>query len=94
MAKKNLSGLDALLGDQNIEKQNNTTRTKVEKPKKEPEQRATFLITSSDLENLKAVAYWERKKQKNILHDALTNYFKKYEKSYGKIKPIPNDIYQ
>jgi hypothetical protein len=45
--------------------------------------RATFILRKQHLEELKALAYWERKTIKEVIDEALGNYLK------GKrIKPI------
>ena len=38
--------------------------------------RATLIIKDEHLEKIKEVAYWDRKKIKEIVDEALTNYFK------------------
>jgi len=83
MAVKNLrGGLDTLLGeaDTEIEITENTrgkaaveiTSMNKKKPKnteKECELRATFIVRESRLDQLKAIAYWDRAKIKDV-HDA------------------------
>jgi len=59
-----------------------------EKPAKEQKEylNRTLTIRSDHLEKLRAKSYWDRKTQKDILEEALEEYFK------GKnIKPIPGD---
>ena len=55
---------------------------------KENETRATFIVNEDLLEKLKAVAYWERKLIKDVVHQALEEALAKYEKKNGPIKPI------
>jgi hypothetical protein len=38
--------------------------------------RATFILRKDYLEKLKALAYWERKKIKEVINEALRLYFK------------------
>jgi len=38
--------------------------------------RATFILRKAYLENLKALAYWERRKIKEVVDDALSLYLK------------------
>jgi hypothetical protein len=39
--------------------------------------RATFILRKDYLENLKALAYWERKKIKEVIDEALRLYLKR-----------------
>ena len=50
------------------------------------EVRATFIIKEENIEKLKAIAYWERSKIKNVLNQALSKYIEDYEKKRGRIK--------
>ena len=52
--------------------------------------RATFIVKESNLEKLKAIAYWERKTIKNVLDEALNSYTENYELERGPIK-LPNN---
>jgi hypothetical protein len=47
--------------------------------------RATFILRKDYLSKLKAVSYWERKKMKEVIDEALGSYLKG-----KKIKPISN----
>jgi len=51
------------------------------------EKRATFIVKEEQLEKLKAVAYWERVKIKDVLTSALEKYLEAYEKKNGPVKP-------
>ena len=53
------------------------------------ETRATFIVNEDLLENLKAIAYWERILIKEVVDTALQEYLEKYEKENGEVKPIP-----
>ena len=46
--------------------------------------RATFVLKKDYLSKLKAVSYWERKKMKEVIDEALASYLK-----VRKIKPLP-----
>lgn len=50
------------------------------KPEKKKDIRATFVITEDILQELKDLAYWERKTQKELLEEALLDLFNKYPK--------------
>jgi uncharacterized protein YnzC (UPF0291/DUF896 family) len=47
--------------------------------------RATFILRKDYLSKLKAVSYWDRKKMKEVIDEALGNYLEG-----RKIKPISN----
>lgn len=86
MAKKNFkSGFDSLLGESN-----NTQpipEKNVDVPKKPAlERRATFILSESHHEAMKAISYWERKMLKDILYEALENYISEYKRAKGDIK--------
>ena len=94
MSKKNFSqGLNSLLGEnQEIasEKENMPTKIAKNNLKKEDEIRATFIINEKLLEKLKAIAYWERLKIKDVVNNALVEAVKKYEKeNKSEVEPIP-----
>lgn len=48
--------------------------------------RSTFIIRKEHVENIKAVAYWERKRMKDILDEALEHYFINNKLEYVKKK--------
>lgn len=69
------------------------TSTKVPKDTTEEgtlpgEKRATFIVKEEQLEKLKAVAYWERVKIKDVLTSALEKYLEAYEKKNGPVKKM------
>ncbi len=39
--------------------------------------RATFILKKEHLEKIKAVAYWDRKKVKQVIDEALEGYFRR-----------------
>jgi hypothetical protein len=61
-------------------------RSKIKKKSDSKEIRATFIVKEDNIEKLKAIAYWERDKIKNILNEALSKYIELYEKEKGIIK--------
>ena len=56
---------------------------------KETETRFTSIASLDHLGKIDAVAYWDRKTKKEVLAEALEEYFKRYEKKNGAIKPAP-----
>ena len=99
MSKKVLSeGLSNLLGDTTEQPKKGRPKTNNRKITKssqegtpEGETRATFIVTESSLDKLKALAYWERLRIKDVAQEAIDNYIKAYEKKNGEIKEIPFD---
>ena len=97
MSKKNFTGgLNSLLGDQPEKPKRGrpVTQTKEitkssQEGTKENETRATFIINEELLDKLKAIAYWDRMKIKDVIASALEEAVNKYEKKNGEIKPIP-----
>lgn len=90
MAKKNFTGgLNSLLGDTQPEKTKappeprgkDITKTTQEGTYK-GEIRATFIVNEGKLETLKALAYWERKKIKELLDEAITLYINNKDKEF------------
>jgi hypothetical protein len=55
----------------------------------EGETRATFILGENLLDKVKAVAYWDRLKIKEVVNTALEEYLSRYEKKNGTIKPMP-----
>ena len=53
------------------------------------EKRATYILYASDVEKLKAIAYWERKKINTIAKDMIKYYIASYEKWNGTVQPKP-----
>lgn len=51
--------------------------------------RATFILGKDLLSKVKALAYWERKKIKDVVITALSEHVSRYEKKNGEIKPMP-----
>ena len=77
MTKNFKTSFDSLLGE---------GKSKIKKKLEDKEIRATFIVNKHNIEKLKAIAYWERNKIKNILNQALSNYIELYEKENGEIK--------
>jgi hypothetical protein len=68
-----------------------TTVTKVPKDTTEEgtlpgEKRATFIVKEEQLEKLKAIAYWDRVKIKNVMDAALEKHIAAWEKKHGPVK--------
>lgn len=81
MSRKSFkTSFDSLLGE-------GVTDTKPKKNRQPNEVRATFIIREMHQEKLKLVAYYDRKKIKDVLDEALSNYFESYEKKNGTIQP-------
>lgn len=76
MAKKNFKvPFDTLLGENRIERKTN-----------DKEIRATFIIQKSQLDKLRALAFWEKKMLKDILRESLSSYIDLYESKNGILK--------
>jgi len=97
MSKKNFTGgLDSLLGDQPQRPKRGRPATSTreitkssQEGTKEGETRATFIVKEELVDKLKAIAYWDRMKIKDVIASALEEAVNKYEKKNGEIKPIP-----
>ena len=91
MSKKNFKGgFDALLGSDiaSIETEK-TDKNTSKKLTANSETRATFLVDTKQLEQIKAISYWDRKMLKTVLYEALDKYINEYQKIKGDIK-LPN----
>jgi hypothetical protein len=84
MTKNFSKGFDSLLGG------SAEPKTATPKPEQQTETRATFIIKEDSLDKLKAIAYWERLKIKDVLNDFLEQGIAKYEKKNGEIKDLPS----
>jgi len=78
MRKKDFrDGVNILLGE---DKAPETTKREITKTSqigtKPNETRATFIVNEDTLENLKALAWYERKTIKQVLNEALEGHFK------------------
>ena len=97
MSKKDFSGgLSSLLGDREEKPKQGRPKTSTRKitnssqeGTKENETRATFIVNEDHLEKVKAIAYWERIKIKEVVDNALAEAIAKYEKKNGPVKPTP-----
>ncbi|MFP4528860.1 MAG: hypothetical protein ACLFQX_09940 [Candidatus Kapaibacterium sp.] len=97
MSKKDFKGgLDSLLGSKpgNKKKEKSgpqpTTENKsADNQPPEKETRATFIINEELLDKMKAIAYWERLRIKDVANMAFEDAVRKYEDERGEIKPIP-----
>jgi hypothetical protein len=59
---------------------------------KEGEERATFIVRSDLLEDVKSISYWDRQLLKETIDAALTEYTQKWTKKNGAIKPRPGEV--
>jgi hypothetical protein len=99
--KKNLGGLDAIIGGvtKAAGKDTENGKTGPGRPKTnytedllpEDEDRASIIVKAETWKKFKALAYWERRKQKALLDEILTDYLGRWEKKNGAIKEIPAD---
>lgn len=55
------------------------------------ETRYTTILREETLEEVRAVAYWDRRSIKAVVSLALDQYLKDWKKKNGPIKPIPNE---
>lgn len=97
MSKKDFKGgLNSLLGDRAEKPKRGRPKTSTrvitkssQEGTKENETRATFIVNETALEELKAIAYWDRITIKEVINTALGDYLEKYKKKNGEIDPIP-----
>jgi hypothetical protein len=95
--KKNLGGLDSLIGGDTKTAEKGNGTGKQGRPKTnftpdllpEDEDRASIIVKTATWTRFKALGYWERRKQKTLLDTVLTEYLDRWEKKNGAIKPIP-----
>lgn len=79
MSKKSFkTSFDSLLGEEQIKPKGNN--------KMKDTRRATFIVSTSHLEKLKAIAFWEKKMIMEVLDDALLDFFVYYEAKHGPIQ--------
>jgi len=78
MSKKDFSGgLSTVLGEDKAPETTKRGITKTSQIGTKPnETRATFIVNEDTLENLKALAWYERKTIKQVLNEALEGYIK------------------
>lgn len=104
MKKSFTKGLDSLIGpakDELLEQASQAAKKKGRQPEqkarakasqegtKPGETRATFIIQEDLLEDMKAIAYWEREKIKDVLNRALAAEVARYKKAHKTLKPKP-----
>ena len=78
MSKKNFkTSFDNLLLPESKDKRSHNTNKEI---------RATFVVKQTSINKLKAVAYWESKMNKEVLDEALSQYFENYESKNGPIR--------
>ncbi len=95
MAKKNVGGETDTTATEagNGGKRARGRPRKYDEPNMLPadEERASLIVKKATWAKFKALTYWERRKQKNLLDEILTDYLKRWEKQHGAIKPIPEN---
>ena len=65
------------------------------KPDITPEKRqVSFKLPMNTINDIKAICYWERKEQWQLIVEAVQDYVKEYEKKNGALKPIPMTPHQ
>ena len=63
-------------------------RDTTEEGTKAGEKRATFIVREDLLEKVKAIAYWDRVKIKDVMDAAMDKHIQAYEKKHGTVKPV------
>lgn len=97
MAKKDLSGVDVVIG-QNPTKagrpQIHTHKPKTKASIGLPEgyTRATFVIQEVELDRVRALSHWSRVTLSGIVQKAITKFLADYEKKNGPIKALPEKM--
>ena len=82
---KHFAGLDSVFSG--VAKTNKSE--KAEKNPSSRETRATFIVKEDRMQKIKAAAYWERLRLKDILDEALKQWLERLEKKNGKLKDVP-----
>jgi len=98
--KKQLEGADFFTAPTTAPAPKTTPKTEVAAPveARHLQQRtgnvtACFKVDAGLLAKLKAVAYWDRRTNKDVLEEALADYFAKYEAANGAINvDIPRNL--
>jgi hypothetical protein len=55
----------------------------------EGEIRATLILHKAAVEQMKAIAYWDRVLIRDVFQDAVDKHIQDYIKKHGKLEPIP-----
>lgn len=55
----------------------------------EGEIRATLILHKESVEQMKAMAYWDRVLIRDVFQDAIDKHIQEYIKKHGKLEPIP-----
>lgn len=91
MSKKDFKqGMDALLGESNKVEEKPEVVKEIREERKEKDVLTTLLVKPTALNKMRFIAYWERKKIKNVVMEAFNAYIDKYESKHGVIKTPPN----
>ena len=90
MSKKDFKkGFSGLLGEEETTVKKPLEAVKEIKKRETPkasEKRATFIVSTHQIDALKAIAFWDRRLLKDILHDAIDDYISEYQVKNGEIK--------
>lgn len=88
MVKKNFqSGIDALFGESSSLKNENKDQSSNVNTK-EKKVRTTIIAKMQHLDELKAIAYWERKTLTDVITEAMDAYITQYIIEKGEIKVV------
>ena len=91
MSKKDFKqGMDALLGESNKVEEKPEVVKEISEVKKEKDVLTTLLVKPTALNKMRFIAYWERKKIKQVVMESFNEYIAKYESTHGVIKTPPN----
>lgn len=88
MAKKNFkNGIDEIFGALTIDSNNtSTTARSGVKDKTKKAVRTTILAQKKHMDDIKSIAFWERKTITDVLNEAILIYIDKYKSENGEIK--------
>lgn len=53
------------------------------------QERATFIVDIELHDKIRAIAFWERLKIREIIEEVMSNYVTSYEETKGKVKAVP-----
>ena len=85
MSKKTFKGgLSSLLDNEEHTKIEPSKKTNISNKSTSILKRATFILPEELLEKMKAMSFWERKKIKTVLENALNHYFSSKGTSFMK----------
>lgn len=88
MAKKNFkNGINEIFGALNVDSDNKLTKVG-SKTREEEKQtvRTTIITNKKHMDEIKSIAYWERKTITDVLNESILLYINKYKSENGEIK--------